>query len=328
MLLAGLGILLGVDGCTNPAIRGGGTGTGSRSPGGRTGSGGSGGSPSPIAEAVATEARLAALAIGVLARTGDNAPTSRLRTILEQTRDAHLDHLSALRSTDPGQPGGTAPVATPSALSMPSASAKLSEAVKALIKQEQTAALGYQPRVGAAPAEIALLWASLYSASRSFAQALGSDDARSSTPLGLRRGRLAELDEARSRSQLLPQLNAALYGYEAALARLSGAEATDANERIIGIYQLRDTMRAKILAAGGQPSPAAPAYLLDPKPTGRTAAHKLMAALETRLQPYLGQLLCTSAGADRTTALGALSSSVSVGLVWGAPLNRWPGWPS
>ena len=331
-----MGILLGVGGCTNPASTGGGngggtggaTGSGSGSPGRPTGSGGSGAPPTPIAgaaEAAATESRLAAVAIGVLDRTGDNAPTTRLRTILEQIRDAHLAHLSVLQSADPGQPGAGAPVATPSALSMPSASAKLSEAVKALIKQEQTAALDYQTRVGAAPPEIALFWASMYEASRSFAQALGSDDARS-TALGLQRSPLAELDQANSMSQLLAQLNAALYGYEAALARLSGAEVTNANERIIGIYRLRDTLRVKILAAGGQPSPAAPAYVLDPKPTSRKAAHRLMAALETRMQPYLGQWLRTSTGKDRTAALKALSSSVSVGLVWGAPLNRWPGW--
>lgn len=329
-MLAGVGILLGTGGCTNPAINGsGGSGRATSSTGQGNGSGGSGAPPSPIAgatEAIAAEARLAALAIGVLARTGDNAPSKRMRTILEQIRDAHLAHLSALHSADPRQPDGGVPVATPSALSVPSATAKVSEAVKALIKQEQTAALDYQKRVGAAPAEIALLWASLCESSRSFAQALDSDDARSSTPLGLQRGPLAQLDQAQSSSQLLTQLNAALYGYEAALARLSGSQATDANERIIGIYQLRNTMRAKIIAAGGQASPAAPAYVLDPKPTSLKTALKLMAALETRMQPYLGQWLGTSVGKDRTAALGALSSSVSVGLVWGAPLNRWPGW--
>lgn len=287
------------------------------------------------AEATANETRLAALTAGVLARTGDGAPSKSQRLVLGQIRDAHLDHLQALGAPDPTQPGaaGAIPLPSPSPSPAPTRSGAETEtetddAIAALIEQEQGAAAGYRQRVTVAQGDLALFWASLAVADAGYARALGSEKSRSATPLGRQRGTLTALTEAEAMTQLLAQTNAALYGYEAALARLSGAEARSAAKRITSFYRLRDILSATIIEAGGRPSSAAPVYLLDPKPTTVTSAHRLMAAVETRMQPYLGQWVRTSGGPNRTSAVSALSGSVSTGLDWGAPLDRWPGWPS
>ena len=335
LLLAGLGVTAGLSGCTSPTIDRGGSGTGSGTGRGGTSSGGTGAqqpgaSTTPVtgaSEAAATETRLTALTIGVLAKKGDEAPSTRQQAILAQIRDAHLDHLRALGTADPTRPSGTDAGADPTTPSPSPAPSSLKDAISALVSAETTAADGYRRRMVGTQGDLALFWASMMAADQSHARALGSDQARSGTAAGRQRSAPTAVTAAQALAQLLAQVDAALYGYEAGLARLSGSAASRASKRITGLYQLRDTVTAKIAAGGGQPSPAAAVYVLDPKPTTLTAAHRLLAGMETRLQPYLGQWLTSATGPDLSTASSALSTAVSAGLDWGGPLDRWPGYP-
>ena len=336
MLLAGVGLVLGASGCTSPAIDGSGNGTGgertSGNGGGRSGTGGSTGSATPLpgaAEAVALETRLASLAVGVLTKTGSTAPSSRQKLILGQIRDAHLDHARALGSSDPLEPGSSAAVPTSQPTPPPATVApELEDAIAALIAIEKSAVSTYQANAGAATETATLLWASLTAASHGYADVLGSDSGRSRTPLGQTRKPLAQLTELDALSQLLGQIDACLYGYPAALAKLSGSATTTAARRISSYYRLRDQVTAQIVAGQATPPAAAAVYVLDPEPTGASSASRLAAALETRIQPYLGQWVRRATGADRTKALTTLLSSVSAALGWGGALDRWPGWPS
>ncbi len=329
MLLGGLGLVLGASGCTNPAIDGSGNGTGgagnSGNRGGRSGTAAGGPTLPGAAEAVVLETRLASLAVGVLAKTGSTAPSARQKLILGQIRDAHLDHVRALVSPDPVEPGSAAAIATPEPATV---APELADAIAALIALEKSAVSTYQANTGSATETATLLWASLTAASHGYADALDSDSGRSRTPLGQNREPLAQLSELDAMSQLLGQIDACLYGYPAALAQLSGSATTTAARRISSYYQLRNQLTAQMVAGRATPPAAAAVYVLDPDPSGAASATRLAAALETRIQPYLGQWVRTATGADRTKALTALLSAVSAGLGWGGALNRWPGWPS
>lgn len=304
------------------------------------------GSPEPsdppvagATEAAALEAALAARATALLARTGSKAPDGRLRRILGQVRDAHLAHVAALTSPDPTDPAATpgGPSASPSVTPSPSASGRASgspaggstdAAIASLIGAERAAARAHRARITGPASELVLLWTSLSAAAQSYATALDASASRGATVGGRTRLPLAPLTEVQARQQLLAQTYAAIYGYQAAVPFLSGGDQDDAFARITGYLRLRDSLRAGLVADGAQPPAADPAYQVSPRPTDDDSATALLAGIETRIQPFLGQWVRTATGADRSAALSRLLSTVTLALGLGAPLDRWPGWPS
>jgi uncharacterized protein YfaA (DUF2138 family) len=116
-----------------------------------------------------------------------------------------------------------------------------------------------------------------------------------------------------------------VFGYQTAIPRLSGARGDHARATMAGYRDLRDLLSARLTGQDEQvPGPRA-AYELA-VPTDEDSASELIATLETRMLPYLGQWLATAE--DRTAPLTALLDTAREVQIWNPMIMVWPGWPT
>ena len=354
----GLGVSAGVtlSGCT---------GTGSGPKPGPSGSGpASAATPTPLplpgTEAAAeTEAALADFADRVLLHA--KKLTGQQKRLLGLIRDAHRAHVVVLSSTTPFDlPATPAPTSSasfgpsasapqqPTASRQPSGSATTlgsasasptvsvpsdaGKAIKKLIKLEAGAAIDHRKRSSAddGPADmlrrLALLWGSLSAAATCYKTALSHHLKPHSKLVATERIAYELPATGTAVSHALEQTYALIFGYQTAIAHLSGDAATRARTSLSDYRDLRDHLSALIVAAQQKPPSPHPAYKLPVQPSTASRAADLAGRMETAMLPYLGQWLATAK--DRRAPLDALTTTATAAQAWTATIAVWPGWPT
>lgn len=120
---------------------------------------------------------------------------------------------------------------------------------------------------------------------------------------------------AELRAALLAE-HAAIYGYGVVGARTTGEDRTAATEADQEHRDRRDALSARLTAAGITPPPAAPTYTLPFAVTDPVGARKLAVQLEERTAAAWRAATGTTTGADRRTALKALTETSIRALRW------------
>lgn len=318
--------------------------------------------PTPLpgtVEAAATEKELAGYADALLARHQQKLDDDE-QELIEQLRDAHLAHLAVLNSptpfdlprptasgsaTPPPSPGAT-PTGPASASSASSASPASSgpatptvpipgsapKAIKELASLEAAASKAHRARAldPTGPEDqlalLTLLWGSLSAATDSYRHALGDGRDPAAEPAGQQRVAMALPSATDAATDLLEQCYAIIFGYQAALAELSGGRADRARSTLSGYRDLRDRLVNELTEDDHDlPAPHA-GYKLPFQPTTSARAAKLIGTMETAMQPFLGQWLATTK--DRKAALAVMIDNARDALAWTSAITVWPGWPS
>ncbi|QDP96280.1 DUF4439 domain-containing protein [Microlunatus elymi] len=318
--------------------------------------------PTPLpgtVEAAATEDALAGYAHAMLTRYDDlEAAGKRLIT---RIRDAHVAHAAVLNSTDPtAVPAPTSGASTPtSSATAPTGSAtppgeggsaaqpggcscssqpttplptSSTKALKTLRAMETKAAAAHRKRALAptGPQDqlpwLTLLWGSLSSAAASYAQALAEGLDPGEAPLQDHRVAV-ELPSATGAVQsLVEQCYAVIFGYQAALAKLSGSTADHARSSLAGYRDLRDQLSGWLTGQDTDVPAAHAAYRLPIQPTNSSRAAALIGTMEDQLLPFLGQWLATTEHDQQRALDTMITGSRNVGY-WSDKINLWPGWP-
>jgi hypothetical protein len=116
--------------------------------------------------------------------------------------------------------------------------------------------------------------------------------------------------------------HAAVYAYGAVVARVSARERGRARDAWSWHMARRDVLEERLLAAGVQPPPAAPAYDLG-TPTSAAGAAELASMVEDRLATLGARTIGVTSGPDRSDAAEALVAGARRAAAWrgrGAPL--------
>jgi hypothetical protein len=115
----------------------------------------------------------------------------------------------------------------------------------------------------------------------------------------------------------------AVYGYQAALTRLSPAEAGPASEFLNRHQDLAADAEAYSRLYCGTPAPQQPGYVLGPDFLAAPAAG--LAQLEAATLPAYGNVVALTNGPTRAWALAALQSAAARTLHWGGDPGPVPG---
>jgi len=121
--------------------------------------------------------------------------------------------------------------------------------------------------------------------------------------------------------------HAAIYGYGVAGARLSDAARRDALSAYDTHRARRDRWREFVVAGGGQPVAAAPAYDLPFPVRSAADAGRLAAHLETRLAVAYARLVGASTGAEREVAARSLQDAAVRAARFSGAGTAFPGLP-
>jgi hypothetical protein len=175
-------------------------------------------------------------------------------------------------------------------------------------------------------ARLALLWASLYAAAETCATAAADRSAAGDALSGDHRRPVVLPDAGTAVQDAVAQCHAMIFGFQAAIAELSGARSTEAFGELARYRDLRDALSAQLNDHGQRVPAAHAAYQLPIQPTSAAAAAHLISVMETRMLPYLG-LWAATGRADRKTALQALTDTSRQAFSWSGRIPVWPGWP-
>lgn len=294
------------------------------------------GSPTPsAAPATPDAAREAIQALhGALARAyadeGDPARLALLAWALEVSADhglaAQLDlaPVPARTATPTPSPGGPTPGVAPT----PSPAGAPGAALAALRAALAAAGPVYRNRALERATAQPLVWASMAAWTHSLAAGLD----RPPLALGPRRDRLPPpvqtvADAAQDARTAAEQ---ALYGTQVAggAPGLTPDDLTRVRGRVVFWAQLRDDLRASV---GPSPSPSptpASGWFPVPRPSDAAGAAALVAQLQAAALPILGRSLAFGSDAVRARLSVAVADLAADQPSWGAPLERWPGWPA
>jgi len=110
--------------------------------------------------------------------------------------------------------------------------------------------------------------------------------------------------------------HAAIFGYGAIGARLSGAALTQAQQAEAAHRSRRDTLLVRLTAVGITPPAAAPAYGLPFPVTDAASAQKVAVQLEERTAVLWRLALGPTAADDRKLALDALTDCALRAARW------------
>lgn len=313
------------------------------------GSGGSATSPAPAPRpgplpgtvaAAARENDLAAFAAAALDRFATRLRTAD-RDLLSRLRDAHLAHATVLKQQDPTSDGtlaGPHPTPTPApdtaSATPPVLGHSPQDARLRLHRLESRASRSYAA-VAATPTgpadqlgRLALLWGSLAAASAGYATACGSSADPGPAVIGDHRMNVALPDRPTAMQNLVAQCYPMIFGYQTALAALSGPQADRARSGLSRYRELRDQLADQLTSEKlPVPVPAA-AYRLPVQPTSAARATQLINRMETRILPYLGQWLATATPHDRPRAVQAMITTAKDRATWSAKIIVWPGYPT
>jgi hypothetical protein len=308
--------------------------------------------PDPLpgtVDGAALESSLASVAAWISSTFVEDLDSSDQR-LLDFLQQAHTQHADALSASDPLAIPGPPPTPIPTTTGSPSPSAgttpdtrvqppidvedDLDDAFAALATMEADIADGHR-RLALDPQadqdqqrqQLSLLWGSLAAAGFSYADACQRRRDPGDALSGVQRV-VVDLPEPVTVVQdLLEQVYAAIFGYQTAIAALSGDRGDHARARLGSLRDLRDQLSGQ-LADDDQDVPAPhAAYELPVQPTSSSKAGRLVGLLESRLQPYLGQWLATAEGSDRGDAVDNLISAAGEAQAWTAAVSVWPGWP-
>ncbi|WP_035856932.1 ferritin-like domain-containing protein [Cryptosporangium arvum] len=126
--------------------------------------------------------------------------------------------------------------------------------------------------------------------------------------------------------------NASVYAYGVIGAWLTDDELSWARSADLAHRRQRDAVSDLITAAGGTPTPAAPAYQLPKPVTGRAEAVVLAVDVETRAAAVWRSALGALTGNGREVALDALVGAAVRAAQWRtaagpgkSPIVPWPG---
>jgi len=313
--------------------------------------------PSPLPGTVAAAARerdLAAYASAALDHFGKHL-TKPQRHLLSGLRDAHLAHAAVLGQVDPTvikstadpgastgattSPAPTRPASTASTRTSPSGSASTPalghnprSTLTALHRLETKASKAYAA-LALTPGDpsqggLVLLWGSLATASAGYAALCASGADPGPAVIGELRVSVSLPDQVTAMAHLLSQCYAIIFGYQSAIAYLSTARAEIARDRLSDYRDLRDRLAGLLTdRKAAVPVPDA-AYRLPVQPKSDSSATRLIAVMETRMLPFLGQWLATADADARGTALPALMEAARSDLGWSAEIDVWPGYPT
>lgn len=171
-----------------------------------------------------------------------------------------------------------------------------------------------------------MLWGSLAAAAASYADAVA--DGRDPAPelVGRQRVAIGLPDPDTAARRLLEQCYPMIFGYQAALAELTGARDDHARATLAGYRDLRDQLVAVLVDHDQQLPAARAAYRLPVQPTSASSAVRLLGRMETAMLPFVGQWLATTE--DRGAALDTMIRTAADALTWTSAIPVWPGWPT
>lgn len=119
--------------------------------------------------------------------------------------------------------------------------------------------------------------------------------------------------------------HAAVWACGRAAGELTGSDRTRALDELDGHRRARDGLRAQVVALGGRPVEAAPAYAEPFEVTGRRAARRLLAHVGTALCATYAELAAASPQGARSAAVKAAAASARRAIAWGAEPEAFPG---
>jgi hypothetical protein len=265
---------------------------------------------------VALEQALAALSAAILVGPHHPQLSKDSRQLLTFLHDAHTAHAQA--TTDP--------LPTPPPVGIGGMS--LAGSLALLSRRENSAAQHYRSAALNANGAEALLLGSLSVAAASFARAIGSDDAPPTRPVANPQP-IAILPDVVAVQELVRQLHAIVYGYQLAIGKFKvlSKQRPKAVRELLAQRVLRDGLIDWLRRHSADVPTAEPAYVPSIVPRDAATAGRLIARMQTALQPFCGFWLAASTSqTDRQQALTALATAVQTGRSWGAPLAAWPGW--
>jgi hypothetical protein len=313
--------------------------------------------PTPLpgtVEAAARETELVIFASRALHRFRGRLTTAQ-RHLLTGLRDAHRIHVAALGSADPfgpdaptaapTSPASATPSATPTASPTGTPTANATQgvpdpgrtpkaALAKLHRLESQAAKAYRELVRSVEGpddhrtQLVLLWGSLATAASCYAAACRSAADPGPSPAGDRRRNVIIPDQQTAETNLLEQCYAIIFGYQAAIAPLTGDSTAAAQSRLAGYRELRDRLATDLGDRHARVPAAQAAYRLPVQPTSAARAARLIAIMETRMLPYLGQWLATTDPSDRPAALSTMISTAESAAAWSPKVTVWPGYPA
>jgi hypothetical protein len=125
--------------------------------------------------------------------------------------------------------------------------------------------------------------------------------------------------------------HAALYVYGVLGARTSESATPLLFASVSEAYDVhrasRDELTARLLDAGAEPTPAAPAYEVPAAPPTPLGVARAAAELERRCAETYAYVVAKTTGEDRAWALDALTSTAVREVTFGAPPEAFPGAP-
>ena len=127
--------------------------------------------------------------------------------------------------------------------------------------------------------------------------------------------------------EVLAAEHAAVYGYGALGARLSGPLRREALAGLDHHRARRDRLRAMVTDRGQRPVESSASYLLPAGLTSPAAAVRLAAELEERVAVAFGILVAAASGDERAFAARALQDAAIRGARWKGGAARFPGVP-
>ncbi|WP_195909141.1 DUF4439 domain-containing protein [Microlunatus sp. Gsoil 973] len=271
------------------------------------------------------------------------------RHLLVCLRDAHRGHAAVLGRVDPLAPDGSTttpnpttpatPAGTPTPTTDASAgrpsvghSPKAALAELRTLESRATKAYAALAESAAGPedqqAGLVLLWGSLAAASAGYLTACRHGTDPGPGVIGDHRLNVIIPDQQTAVANLLRQCYAIIFGYQSAIAQLSGDRVDTASTRLAGYRDLRDRLAAQLDDQQARVPAAAAAYRLAVQPTSAGRAARLIAIMETRMLPFLGQWLATVDKADRSATLATMIRTADHTVEWSPKITVWPGYPT
>jgi hypothetical protein len=135
----------------------------------------------------------------------------------------------------------------------------------------------------------------------------------------------SDIERMAALQQALAGEHAAVWAGGRAAAKLAGQQRADALAGLEVSRNARDKLMSMVIAAGGQPVPAAAAYLEPDEVTGAGTARDLLAHVNLALCPIYAGLVGHSDPADRKWPLRRCREAALSALAWGAPPMPFPG---
>lgn len=251
---------------------------------------------------------------------------------MAQAFDVHVTALLArrpeLRPTEqPAPEPGWTPALRPSpTVALPAGNRD--RAVRVVLDQLDKATTDHRRNALGSNGSIALVWGSLAAYAGSAAVALEANLTRPAPPM-VPIHAASPWSDMEAAQQVLRQVHALVYGYQAAIPWFRGAEFQSAYDTLVRRRELRDQLTRQLRDAGMIAPPAAAAYTLPLQPRDRSTAAEMLARMETAFAPFAGGWLAAATdGETRGEALQALEEATVLGIRWGGPLVVWPGWPA